>query len=175
LRKLVLLYSDPAFTPALGTQGELLIDAGLPRVGFMPLADTVREWRGTTWTETGHDLDRVFVRDGVYYGTEIKNRLSYIDRTEFTVKLAMCQAFGIKPLFVARMMPRTYINEVRKLGGYCMIMKYQFYPVSARKLAQRVRNELQLPVDCPSRLQDATLQRFLLWHQRSLQHHDPRT
>jgi hypothetical protein len=34
LRKLVLLYSDPAFTPVLGAQGELLIDAGLPRVGF---------------------------------------------------------------------------------------------------------------------------------------------
>ena len=91
------------------------------------------------------------MRDGVYYGTEIKNRLGYIDRTEFSVKLAMCQALGLKPLFVARMMPKTYINEVRLSGGYSMIMKYQFYPVAARELAQRVRDELQLPVDCPSR------------------------
>jgi hypothetical protein len=168
VRKLVLLYSDPTFTPVLGTQGELLIDAGLPRFGFMPVADTVREWQGIKWDQSGHDLDRIFVRDGVHYGVEIKNRLGYIDRNEFQTKLAMCRVLGLTPLFVARMMPRTYINEVRKLGGYSMIMKYQFYPVSHRELASRVRSELGLPVDCPRRLQDSTLQRFLTWHEKSL-------
>lgn len=165
LRKLVLMYSDPSFTPVLGTQGELLIDAGLPRVGFMPVADTVRTWNGITWTESGHDLDRIFVRDGVHYGVEIKNRLGYIGQTELSIKLQMCQAMGLTPLFVARMMPRTYIHEVREAGGYSMIMKYQFYPVSHRALALRVKNELGLPVDCPRRLQDSTLQRFLKWHE----------
>jgi hypothetical protein len=168
LRKLVLLYSDPAFTPALGAQGELLIDAGLPRVGFQPLADTVRSWGGATWPQSGHDLDRVFVRDGIYYGVEIKNRLGYIGHAEFSIKLQMCQAMALTPLFVARMMPKTYINEVRKAGGYSMIMKYQFYPVSHRALALRVRDELGLPVDTPRRLEDGTLQRFLRWHESKL-------
>lgn len=168
VRKLVLMYSDPAFTPVLGTQGELLIDAGFPRFGFMPVADTVREWQGVKWDQSGHNLDRIFVRDGVYYGVEIKNRLSYIDHQEFLTKLAMCLALRLTPLFVARMMPRTYINDVRKMGGYSMIMKYQFYPVSHRELANRVRNELGLPVDCPRRLQDSTLQRFLTWHEKNL-------
>jgi hypothetical protein len=169
VRKLVLQYSDPTFTPVLGTQGELLIDAGLPRFGFMPIAEEVREWQGKKWDQSGHDLDRVFMRDGVYYGAQIKNRLSYIDRNEFRSKLAMCLVLGLKPLFIARMMPKTYINEVRRSGGYSMIMKFQFYPVSHRELALRVRNELKLPVDCPRRLQDSTLQRFLDWHQRQPQ------
>jgi hypothetical protein len=168
IKKLVLLYSDPSFTPALGVQGELLIDAGLPRVGFQPKSDTVREWGGITWPTTGHDLDRIFERDGIYYGAEIKNRLGYIDQREFSIKLQMCRAMGLTPLFVARMMPKTYINEVRRAGGYSMIMKYQFYPVSHRALALRVRNELKLPVDCPSRLQDSTLQRILTWHLKKL-------
>lgn len=34
VKKLVLLYSDPAFTPVLGAQGELLIDAALPASGL---------------------------------------------------------------------------------------------------------------------------------------------
>jgi hypothetical protein len=51
---------------AFGVQGELLVDAGLPRVEFQPVQHTVRSWRGITWTETNHDLDRVFYRDGVY-------------------------------------------------------------------------------------------------------------
>jgi len=171
VRKIVLLYSDPAFTPVLGTQGELLVDAGLPRFGFMPVAAEVREWQGRKWDQSGHDLDRIFVRDGIYYGVEIKNRLSYIERNEFRSKLAMCLVLGVRPLFIARMMPRTYIHEVRRFGGYSMIMKYQFYPVSHRDLAVRVRTQLGLPVDCPRRLQDSTLLRFLQWHQRNLEQH----
>jgi hypothetical protein len=66
------------------------------------------------------------------------------------------------------MMPKTYIEEVRQAGGFSLIMKYQFYPISHRALADRVRNELELPVDCPTRLQDSTLQRFLTWHQAKL-------
>jgi hypothetical protein len=168
LRKLVLLYSDQTFASALGNQGELLVDAGLPRVGFLPAADTVRSWESKSWVETGHDLDRVFQRDGISYGTEIKNRLGYISREEFVVKLRMCQSLNLVPLFIARMMPKTYIEEVRQAGGFSLIMKHQFYPLSHAALASRVRLELRLPVDCPSRLQDSTLQRFLNWHSARL-------
>jgi hypothetical protein len=161
VRRLVLSFSNQAFTRSLGVQGELLADAGLPRVGFQPMADTVRSWEGRTWSATNHDLDRVFHRDGINYGTEIKNRLGYIPQDEFAVKLRMCQELNLVPLFIARMMPRTYIEEVRRAGGFSLIMKYQFYPMSHRSLAVKIRNELGLPVDCPTRLQDSTLQRFL--------------
>lgn len=164
LRQLVLAYSNQTFTRALGVQGELLIDAGLPLVGFMPIGREVRSWEGRTWTETNHDLDRVYLRDGIRYGAEIKNRLGYIPQDEFNVKLKMCGHLNLVPLFIARMMPKTYIETVRKAGGFSLIMKYQFYPLSHRELAQRVRNELSLPVDCPARLQDSTLERFLNWH-----------
>jgi hypothetical protein len=109
IRKLVLSFSNQAFTSALGAQGELLIDAGLPRVGFMPQGENVKTWEDRTWVDTGHDLDRVFMRDGIPYGAEIKNRLGYIRQEEFIAKLQMCAALGLTPLFIARMMPKTYI------------------------------------------------------------------
>jgi hypothetical protein len=164
IRKLVLAFSNQTFTNSLGIQGELLIDAGLPRVGFQPLASNVRIWKGQEWRLSGHDLDRVFARGGIEYGAEIKNRLSYIPQEEFTTKLQMCKHFGIRPLFIARMMPKTYIDQVYRAGGFCLIMKYQFYPVAYRELATQIRAELGLPVDCPARLQDSTLDRFLRWH-----------
>jgi hypothetical protein len=108
----------------------------------------------------------------VNYGVEIKNRLGYIDQKEFLIKLEMCRVLGLRPLFVARMMPKTYIHEVRQAGGFSMIMKFQFYPISHRALALRVRNDLALPVDCPQRLQDSTLERFLKWHLANL--HKPK-
>ncbi len=175
IRKLILTYSDQSFTNALGVQGEMLIDAGLPRVGFLPMGANVRSWNGKTWPTTKHDLDRVFTRDGLNYGCEIKNRLGYIPRDEFAVKLLMCRDMGLIPLFVARMMPRTYIEEVRKEGGFCLLMKFQFYPVSHRALAALVRNEMGLPVDCPTQLADATLSRFLTWHKKKVERVNVRT
>jgi hypothetical protein len=84
IRKLVEQFSDPAFTSALGNQGEILVDAGLPSVGFLPTARNVNGYGGVQWTETKHNLDRIFEIDGVLYGAEIKNRLSYISQSEFT-------------------------------------------------------------------------------------------
>jgi hypothetical protein len=43
-------------------------------------------------------------------------------------------------------------------------MKYQFYPYAHRELARTIAAELNLPVDCPARLNQNTLDRFLNWH-----------
>jgi hypothetical protein len=59
----------------------------------------VKKYNDKKWKKTGHDLDFVFMRDGVTYGCEIKNTLGYIDKEELEVKLEMCAYFGIKPLF----------------------------------------------------------------------------
>jgi len=168
IKKLVATFSQPAFARSLGLQGEAMVDAGFPRVGFMPKAANVQEWGNARWIETGHDLDRVFERDGLVYGVEIKNKLGYIDQKEFRVKLAMCQHLNLIPLFVARFMPRTYMNDVVAAGGFSLLMKYQFYPFAHRAFARTIRESLGLPVDCPDRLLDGTLHRFLSWHTRNL-------
>ncbi|MGH9497623.1 MAG: hypothetical protein ACRD3L_00625 [Terriglobales bacterium] len=164
IRKLVEQFSRSAFTSALGQQGEMLVDAGLPNVGFLPKARDVRAFAGTEWTETKHNLDRIFEKDGVLYDTEIKNRLSYISQNEFYIKLKMCEKLGVRPLFIARMMPRSYVYELFKKRGFALLMKYQFYPFGSESFAAEVRGRLALPVDCPKRLEEGTLQRLLKYH-----------
>src|ERR1700757_2053011 len=46
VRNLVRAFSNQAFTRALGVQGELLTDAGLPQMGFLPIGREVRAWQG---------------------------------------------------------------------------------------------------------------------------------
>jgi hypothetical protein len=167
IRKLVEQFSDPAFTSALGNQGEVLVDAGLPSVGFLPKARNVNAFAGVQWTETKHNLDRIFEIDGVLYGAEIKNRLSYISQSEFYTKLKMCETLKLRPLFIARMMPRSYVYELFKKGGFALLMKFQFYPFGSESFAATVRKRLTLPVDCPKRLEDGTLQRLLNYHNRA--------
>lgn len=122
-----------------------------------------RRYMGREWTESEHDLDFIFERDGRAYGVEVKNTLRYMDR-EFKTKIRLCQSLGIAPLVAARMLPKSWIHELIELGGFALILKYQLYPWAHRDLARRVRMELGLPVDAPRALEDGTMARFLRWH-----------
>jgi len=82
--------------------------------------------------------------------------------------MQMCQELRLAPLFIARMMPKNYINDVFRAGGLVLIMGYQLYPLGFAALARQVRDRLQLPVDAPARLQQGTLQRLLNAHHRKL-------
>jgi hypothetical protein len=161
---LIAEFSDPKFTRALGHYGELLADSGFANIGFRIIQRNVREVDGKRWTETNHDLDRLIQRDGVRYGVEIKNQLGYIDQTEFQKKLAMCHYLSIRPMFITRMMPKSYIYEIVEAGGFSLILENQHYPLMADDLAKRVRERLHLPVMSISQLPDKALNRFEVWH-----------
>jgi hypothetical protein len=151
---------------SLGQHGELMFDSALARFGFVPVAKEVREWQGQRWIATGHDLDRIYQRDGVNYGAEIKNTLKYMPRDEFAVKLDMCKVFGVRPLFITRGAPKTFNFRVIQAGGYAMVFRFQLYPFGFAETAKRVRSELLLPVDSPAAINDGTIQRFLNWHEK---------
>lgn len=157
-------YADPNIGGALGLQGELLVLEGLARQQFLMLGRETRRYGSKEWNRTEHDLDFVFVRDGIGYGVEVKNTLGYMDHNELLIKIEMCQHLGPRPLFAVRMLPKTWINEVIQVGGFALIMKYQLYPWAHRDLARRVRDTFGLPVDAPRSLQEGTINRFLRWH-----------
>lgn len=166
--ELVSEYAADRVGRALGNHGEMMFDAALPKVGFMPRGEDVQEWAGRRWEKTGHDLDRVIERDGVLYGVEIKNALDYIERVELVTKLEMCAVLGLRPLFIMRFAPKNYIEMVRQAGGFTLLFEYQMYPPGYEALAQRLKDELGLKVGWPSQVGTGTVQRFLSWHQAQL-------
>lgn len=166
---LVNRYSDTSFNAAVGHQAEMLFDAALALAGFMPTAHESREFGDRRWTDSNHDLDRIYVRDGIAYGAEIKNKLGYIDRDELIIKLKMCRHLRLRPLFIARWLPKAWVWEVsRDWGGFCLLFKYQLYPFGSDRFAKEIRDVLGLPVDCPKKIQEGTIKRFLNWHVRNL-------
>lgn len=166
--KLVRQYSSDTFAQLLGHNGEIMFDQALPRAGFMPVAFNTRSYKGKVWTESDDNLDRIFERDGIAYGTEIKNTLKYIPRDELQLKTRMCLFLGIRPLFVVRSAPGNYIYETHLNGGFTLVFKYQLYPLSHRELAAHVREELGLPVDTPKAIEQGTVLRLLKNHEAYL-------
>lgn len=160
-------YSRDEITRSCGVRAEMLFCAGLAEKGFMPVAKKVREWDGKKWEKSGHDLDYVFQnpKDEIAYGCEIKNTLPYIEKDEFYLKLEMCEFFGIRPFFIMRHAPKTYMWDIYQSGGYGMIFKSQIYDLSQKALVEKMKNELGLPVDCPRAIPDGILERFKRWHE----------
>lgn len=150
----------------MGKHAETQFDAGFAGIGFKREAMNVREWGGRVWTKSGHNLDRVYSRDGVAYGAEIKNTLRYIDAGEFYRKLAMCEELALHPLFIVRMMPGDYIFKVFERGGFVIVFKYQMYPYGHEALAERVRLKLGFPTG--TEIAARTLKRFEQGHLRML-------
>lgn len=159
-------YSDPNIGAALGLQGEALVLEGFARIQFVMKGRDVNEYGGRAWLESDQNVDFVFERDGKPYGIEVKNTLGYMDRIEFETKIRLCNSLEICPIFAARMLPKSWINDLINAGGFALVFKYQLYPWAHRQLARRVQGELGLPVDSPRSLGDKTMARFLRWHER---------
>jgi len=145
----------------------MLLDSALARAGFMPAPEkNVSEWNGVKWTETKHNLDRIVTKDGISYGVEIKNTQNYIPRGELRLKIELCHHLGLRPLFIMRFAPKSYIEEVRRAGGFTLLFEHQMYPLSHIKLMREVRSTLNLKIDCPSDVQSGHIQRLLNWHNK---------
>lgn len=167
--KLVAAYCDPTFNAAVGHQAEMLFDAALARQGFLPVAENASEFRGRKWEGSGHNLDRIYLRDGVSYGAEIKNKLAYIDWPELEVKAEMCRSLELVPLFIVRALPKSWFWEVvSRWKGYVLLFEYQLYPFGQDAFARKIRETLELPVDCPRAIQEGTIKRLVAWHEKKL-------
>lgn len=164
LMQLVGEYVNPNVSAVIGLNAERMVLDGFTSHGFVVRGRETRTLGDLTWEQTDHNLDFIFERDGVVYGTEVKNRLGYMDQRELKAKMAMCSHLGIRPLFVSRMFPKTWTYDLYKAGGFGLILRHQLYPISHKELAKRVREELGLPVDTPRNLYEGTMNRVLKWH-----------
>jgi len=169
LLALVHEYATSTFGELLGERGETLVHLGFSSNQFVMLGRNTREYGEKEYTATKHDLDFIFERDGRAYGVEVKNTLTYPDYDEFRIKTGIATHLGITPVFVARMLPRTWIHELnQEAGGFALILKWQLYPLSHKDLAKRVKEELGLSVDAPRVLAEQTMRRFIAWHEKKL-------
>lgn len=164
--KVIERYSAPEMARACGHWAETLFLLALAEHGFTVHERNTNAWGGKTWTESRHNLDFVVSRDKVIYGAEVKNTWDYIPPEEMRLKVTMCQWLGIRPLFIWRFAPKSYMFEIIQSGGYGMIFKTHIFPLGHEALVDEIRRALGLECDAPSRIPEGMLQRFVKWHKR---------
>lgn len=116
IQKIINEYSQSLISLGCGKRAENLFCVGLFKHGFKFVDSKVNKFMGKEWKKTGHDLDYIFEKDGIFYGCEVKNTLPYIDKNELEVKIKICNFLKIRPLFIMRFAPKSYIEVIRKEG-----------------------------------------------------------
>jgi len=162
--KVVEAYSQDTISRSIGCHAENLFGVALSLKGFQLTGRDTNSYGAKKWEDSNHDLDYILQHNGVAYGCEIKNKLEYIEFEELNIKLKMCRFLGLRPLFIMRYSPKTYNELIRASGGYSMIFETQIYEINQTELVSRMREILQLPVLCSSRIPDSIVDRFLHWH-----------
>jgi hypothetical protein len=169
-KRIIEEYSLQEVSRGCGEWAENLFLVALMAHGFSFASSDIAEQRNTRryadkqWSETMHQLDFIVARDGIVYGAEVKNTWDYIPPSELRLKQRMCEFFGIKPLFIWRFAPKSYMWEIIEGGGYGMIFKAHIFPPTQQKLVEKIKGVLNLECDCPRRIPDGILQRFVNWH-----------
>lgn len=97
-------------------------------------------------------------------------RFVYDPRNRYTVRLIRDKLDLIRrlrPFFILRQAPKSYIYEVVEAGGFVKIFDMHIFPYGTRALIEEIRAKLPgLPVDSPHDLPDTILDRFVQHHER---------
>jgi|GEM_PF-6514128 len=59
-----------------------------------------------------------------------------------------CENLNLRPLFIMRMAPRSYMYDLYKAGGFGLIFQKPFYPFNKKDFAKEVSEKLGLRVHC---------------------------
>src|SRR5262249_33999624 len=154
-------YSQPHVTKSVGDHAEKLFGIAFAKQGFNIVDAETNEYDGRKWTKSKHDLDYIIERDGIVYGCEIKNKLEYIEPDHLKIKLAICEALGIRPLFVLRNASKSDIFTVVQAKGFVLLFETQVYDFGLEPLVSKIQSEIGYPVLCTKEIPDRITKRFL--------------
>lgn len=122
-----------------GYFAQFLWDLAFQDLGFEILGREIRRFRGKRAT-VGGDIDFIAQKDGLTYGVEVKNSLSYPD--DLSRKLRIAVELDVIPFFIVRWISKSQFHMVRKYGGLVKIYETSIYPSEYAKIIEECRGVL---------------------------------
>lgn len=126
-----------------GYVAESLWISAFQDLGFEILGREVSEFQGKQ-TTVGGDIDFIARKDGLTYGIEVKNSLSYPD--DLSRKFRVALELGVIPFFVARWISKSQFHMVRRYGGLVKLYETSIYPSKYTKIVEQCRQVLGSPL-----------------------------
>jgi len=111
----------------------------------------IREFKGRkVRDEIGKDLDFIVMKDGIAYGVEIKNRLSYPD--DLFWKIIVAADLEVIPMIIARWLNPSQVRAIPETGGVYIVYKTAIYSSNLRSIVEEARELLGYPIECRDKI-----------------------
>ncbi len=151
---------------SIGGRGEEVVEMTMGRIrGMNFIGKEVKSYKDREWSKTGEDLDFIYEHNGNGIGIEVKNRLSYPDPSTVQSTIKICKYLGLKPVFIARMIPYPRQKELNKHKGFALRFKQLILPNHLKDLDESIDNYMDLPVHTgltlPGRSKEIFIENFL--------------
>lgn len=146
--KAIALYDSPEISKDLGDHFEALVKLELRANQLQIVSTNTNSYKGKHWTKSNANLDIIAdYPDGRAFGTQAKNELKSIEKEELLEQMEICDFLGVKPLFIVRYMPWSFVPLVIDRGGFVITLGTQIYPLGHRKICQQIKDKLSIPED----------------------------
>ncbi len=158
-------YSSPKITDILGRHLHALVKNELRVQGFRIIDEgRVNSHNGRHWTETKHSLDLLAVHEKkqLAVGVEAKNELDIMDRSELRIKLKLCKALQITPIFACRWL-EPYRQEIMNGEGFLWQFKTQMFPIGFESFVKEIKQKFGFPVKVATEIPCKAVKEFESW------------
>jgi hypothetical protein len=143
--KIISLYDNPDVSRILGNHFESLVKNELRANGLRIVSTNTNQYKTRQWPDSRANLDIIAEhQDGRAFGIQAKNELKPIERNELLLQLSICDYLGLKPVFIVRYMPWSFLTDITAQKGFLLTLGTQIYPLGFNKLCQQIRDKLSI-------------------------------
>ncbi|RLI79778.1 hypothetical protein DRP05_02775 [Archaeoglobales archaeon] len=133
----------------MGAYAEKIIEAALTKARFITLSKepNTKYFRGREYPGRS-TLDFIAYKEGVFYGIEVKNRVSYPNFEKIlTDKKKVADYHGIQFLLISRRLG-PYGYELFKCGGMHLEFEILIWNPKYSSIAEKAKKMLGYPIEC---------------------------
>ncbi|MGQ4892982.1 MAG: hypothetical protein ACP6IP_10960 [Candidatus Njordarchaeia archaeon] len=112
----------------------------------------INEYKGRRAT-VNNDIDFIAIKDGIEYGIEIKNGLTYPD--DLFWKMIVALDLELIPLIIARWLNPAQVNLFKKVGIPFIIFKDAMYSKTYESIIREIRETLGIPIEAREEVDNA--------------------
>jgi len=116
----------------------------------------VRSFRNKT-ASVNNDIDFIAWKDGIIYGIDVKNSLTYPD--DLYWKFLVAVELDTIPMIIARWLNPIQIKLINDLGGVWIIFREAIYPSTYQPMVLKAREKLGYPITVFDEIEDSYFKR----------------
>ena len=141
----IALYDSPIISKDLADHFEGLVKYELRANNLSIVSIHTNEYKKRKWTKTKANLDFIAEHEnGRAFGVQAKNELKPIEKNELEEQIKICSYLHIKPVFIVRYMPFSFVPLVKQNEGFLLVIGNQLWPLGYRQLHSKIVSKLSI-------------------------------